>query len=494
MKKVFLLYILFSSAFLCAQNWMPFNSSDQRIHFLMEDTLYIQNGFSSFFSPIQSVVLKNQFIHTSGKSLTFKKGFNIQTDFNSQNQLIKGQMLGDSAVIMADTTKFYSRDSLGFELIFPHSYHVNTSFIIGKNPNRRINSYVDSIRIEQVNGQMDSVVFITQKVFNSNNQRDTVHPLDNTLLKISKNYGIIACMNYSNLSNSRYYSRYFTNDTISEAENNRLNIGDEVHWVLDSVIGFPYKYRNCISRVDSISWNGSLKKVFFSNYRQNPITSMFYYLHNKTYDIIDTSKVYQILESNIIEDSCLNSNLCTPNNRRSFSISKNQLNSLQSLDFRQFTTPNSSNLFDSLYGPRSSLAGNYWNRVIGIWDEDYAWGFNGVGANHIKRNIVYYRVGNQTWGYPFNFITNIKNLEPNINQIELWPNPAQEELMVQLTNYSNGIQEIQVFDLLGKEQTILLERISSSQMRLNTRNLKRGVYLIKVKTNKTWIIKKLVKN
>lgn len=90
-------------------------------------------------------------------------------------------------------------------------------------------------------------------------------------------------------------------------------------------------------------------------------------------------------------------------------------------------------------------------------------------------------------------VTGIRDKELGVQNLKLWPNPVQEELMVQLASYSNGIQEIQVLDLLGKEQVVSWEN-NANQAHVNTSSLANGVYLIRIRTNQGVITQKVVKN
>jgi len=72
--------------------------------------------------------------------------------------------------------------------------------------------------------------------------------------------------------------------------------------------------------------------------------------------------------------------------------------------------------------------------------------------------------------------------------IKMYPNPVQNSLTIKTTSNA-PISSIEVFDVLGKR--ILLEK--SNRNRLNVSHLNKGIYFIKITTEKGTLTKKLVK-
>jgi hypothetical protein len=83
---------------------------------------------------------------------------------------------------------------------------------------------------------------------------------------------------------------------------------------------------------------------------------------------------------------------------------------------------------------------------------------------------------------------NLQNEEFSANLFAIYPNPVNDLLFIE-NNNSNPIQKIIVYDLIGK--TILVQNGNSKQ--LNFSNFPRGLYLIKITTDKETIVKKIVK-
>ena len=76
------------------------------------------------------------------------------------------------------------------------------------------------------------------------------------------------------------------------------------------------------------------------------------------------------------------------------------------------------------------------------------------------------------------------------NNISIFPNPANEQLFIELTDYKNTIAEI--FNIQGQ----LLQSIplKSDKTTIQINELISGLYLVKVKSSEGMIVKKLVKN
>ena len=85
-------------------------------------------------------------------------------------------------------------------------------------------------------------------------------------------------------------------------------------------------------------------------------------------------------------------------------------------------------------------------------------------------------------------------IEKFINEsINIFPNPTLNNLNVQINNFSR-IQDIQVFNLLGKEHKISWTEDNKTKATINTVAWPKGVYLIQVKTNEGIVSKKIVKS
>jgi len=82
--------------------------------------------------------------------------------------------------------------------------------------------------------------------------------------------------------------------------------------------------------------------------------------------------------------------------------------------------------------------------------------------------------------------------EVNSINFSLYPNPTKTYIMV--TNPDNvQIQNIQVFDLSGKQVKTLSVNSFNSEIRIETSNLAKGMYLLKINSSTGQVVKTLLK-
>ncbi len=84
----------------------------------------------------------------------------------------------------------------------------------------------------------------------------------------------------------------------------------------------------------------------------------------------------------------------------------------------------------------------------------------------------------------------IEELRVDGGEIEIYPNPATNELILTTTNQS--LKTIRIYNILG-EEVLKLERIANSQKAIDISTWNAGVYFVEVETEKGVIRKKLVK-
>jgi len=76
--------------------------------------------------------------------------------------------------------------------------------------------------------------------------------------------------------------------------------------------------------------------------------------------------------------------------------------------------------------------------------------------------------------------------DTNLQRISIYPNPVNDKLFIQCLS---EVSEVSIYDVLGK---LVLSKTNTSE--IDVTNLKKGIYLIKIKDQQKEIIKKLVKN
>jgi hypothetical protein len=84
-----------------------------------------------------------------------------------------------------------------------------------------------------------------------------------------------------------------------------------------------------------------------------------------------------------------------------------------------------------------------------------------------------------------------ENLDSKLLQI--YPNPNNGEFTVQINSLNNGLYELSVVDLVGKE--LYKEEINcnagSNIQKLNLQQLEKGIYLVHIRKGEGTITKKL---
>jgi hypothetical protein len=68
-----------------------------------------------------------------------------------------------------------------------------------------------------------------------------------------------------------------------------------------------------------------------------------------------------------------------------------------------------------------------------------------------------------------------------ITDVNIYPNPATDNITIQLINPKQSIKSISIFDIRGKE--VINKQLNSNQLQLDVSSLSSGVYLIKGQTN-----------
>ncbi|MBD99426.1 MAG: hypothetical protein CMO34_06250 [Verrucomicrobia bacterium] len=109
MKALAYIFLSISCFNLVGQDWAPFKRSDTLLNYVSIDSIttnynYVDTvGHLRYFHPIQSIYVDSVLLDTSNyKSIVFKKGVSVNdflNDYYPRPQLLKGQILGDSAII-----------------------------------------------------------------------------------------------------------------------------------------------------------------------------------------------------------------------------------------------------------------------------------------------------------------------------------------------------------------------------------------------------------
>jgi hypothetical protein len=68
--------------------------------------------------------------------------------------------------------------------------------------------------------------------------------------------------------------------------------------------------------------------------------------------------------------------------------------------------------------------------------------------------------------------------------IHLFPNPASNHLNIRILNSNSNVKEIQIYDLLGKAQTVKVQEANDNEIKLDISTLPSGTYFLQLTTSK----------
>jgi len=88
-------------------------------------------------------------------------------------------------------------------------------------------------------------------------------------------------------------------------------------------------------------------------------------------------------------------------------------------------------------------------------------------------------------------VLNVESLEPEINEILLYPNPAENELYFKISSKINKV-EVQIVNLLG--QIVLKETVNKDKLIMDVSFLDKGLYMVQLKYNDKVETIKILKN
>ena len=90
----------------------------------------------------------------------------------------------------------------------------------------------------------------------------------------------------------------------------------------------------------------------------------------------------------------------------------------------------------------------------------------------------------------FQDVTAIKNESAQNNTVNLFPNPAKDKVEISTNNTVGKIENISIYDVLGT-QVYFNDKITNAKTTIDTKDFAAGIYLLKIKTEKEIVVKKL---
>lgn len=112
---------------------------------------------------------------------------------------------------------------------------------------------------------------------------------------------------------------------------------------------------------------------------------------------------------------------------------------------------------------------------------------NRFKVNPIMSSITIFACTDSGVYFCNNYLTSIQNNDFTVNKVSIYPNPATENIFIELSQYA----DIEIVNIHG--QIIESLKTVSSKTRLDISDLSKGLYYIKVKTGKEITVKKFMK-
>ncbi len=356
-------------------------------------------------------------------------------------------------------------------------------------------------------GLNDSVKTISFQAYDKNMTAIDI-PLNNMHLQISKNYGFIRILNF-------YSFPYLIINNSNDLENGSVlvglsnpnvgvhnltwadvydfQVGDELHILTDALCvdanmnsGIMSTEREIIKYIerkdfsDSIVYKYSrLKGVSNSVITHGTTTGAYNYFNDTLSLIITTNSDFDKLPGEVI-------------------INSENHDEFYSYYFTTETLLSNSHLCkikpdwgDWYFKGKDTC----WGRVIAdgcIANQKYYKGLGGpyhhcnewpcMGWN--KRELVYYKKGDITYGTKLDVVTNVDTKE--IENIKIFPNPAYDKINISNPNFSFNNYDVTIYDVLGN--VVKQSKIQGTDSSIDIEDIGSGIYML-ILSNSHGVIK-----
>jgi len=485
-----------------AQDWAPFKRTDTLVNYVSIDSIttnynYVDTvGHLRYFHPIQSISVDSVLLDSSNyKSIVFKKGVSandLLNDYYPRPQLLKGQILGDSAIIKKDYSHFSSIDSLGFNIRFEHRIKQGINWQLGNSVDYILKANCDTLYWGSIDSLLsDSLALISIQVEDTNANILNNHILNNSKIILSKKNGLIRTVSFTNIDTIRYYTLYRGLDKpIMLTDHLDFKKGDEVH-IIEGVkqtvapggwVDSTNRYIVTIKDDSSSSTHQCLKTDHGRWFLDQPGSIK---ISNSDWWCVDKLKVLALNESMLYQNGNIPFTYYSTNCLGvSYSSGFNNLVIYPSVWVNQYDTSGKpTNLISEL---------GYYNRrlnqyLVGAGIEFYElFGFTG-GYNEKAHKVQYVKKGNKSWGIPHLTTYIADNETTAFEELIIAPNPTEGRLHIKLPR-SEDILKISLFSIKGTQIEV---HCSGNEIDLSA--LPKGMYILNIQTKQNSWVKKVLK-
>ena len=492
MKKILLLTLsLLLIGQLNAQNWRPFNPSDTVRHYLAEDS----TDRHITFYPIISTVIDTAYLQNNQTLCVFSKGFSYlkahrdytYSSYANKAQMVKGKILGDTAVFYLDSTVIKSIDSIGFTLNFPTTYNLGDSWEIARSDSQNLRATVDSIYFDSIpNFSNDSMISIQLSATDLNGNPLPHSPFNKSIV-LSKSHGLIKTIDFTDLDSAFVYELYAwqTQDKkyIKQGEVYQLNPGDFYFSQAITSWGIPHGYKYTVVS-DSFA-NGRR----FINYQIDSLGLSLNSLYNQLYYSTRGTKTETLVveqDSNLYlkHSGVFHDSLSAVSSNNPYAIYPQfglhaKLGAKWPVKLEDYNLQNKT-LWALIFGI-DFIEIDIFERdilrypLLGVGPEKYVRTGGSPGIFYDSENIFFVSKGGQTWGIqPIPFVVSLNEVEKE-NQFSIFPNPTTETLFI---SDAKKITQIRIFDQSGRQ----VKQWDNPRNKLNIGELPNGLYFISLQT------------
>ncbi len=344
-------------------------------------------------------------------------------------------------------------------------------------------------------GVEDSVKTISLQAFDIN--MDAIeHSINDTHLRLSKNYGLLSVLNFYLFPETDYqYSLeflpgfYLTTIGMTNPDLGFQNLtmyrvfdfqpGDELHILeyKEENQGKLFERKTILHYLERTDFNDSIiYKVDRLSYYQDFQSDSAHYTRDTIFNTIKPDDNFDRLPGEIVMNDFYSEFWSIKNNDM---IRKENCCDNFSINYMSIECWEFSHIDCGYYNGYylEGLGGKYFYQETG----------NMVFSNIHSKSLVYHKKGEETWGVPLT-ISSIVN-EPVSNKFTVYPNPAKNHVNIHAETSQTLMVEI--FELTGK--LVMTGKIRTDED-FNIGSLSKGIYLIKITDKKrNSFINKIVK-
>lgn len=502
MRTFSLISILFLSNFCFGQNWELFKANEtynfnfDQIHGVRVDSVSVNGNETLFhFNRILNDTVPSSF----GQLL------------HPTQDITQPNIFGKHAVERNDSLIFTNQ--FGNLLYIKPLASLNDSWNFLQLSSARIEATVDSVYSDSINQVLDSVKRISFQYFDSLNNPIN-HSINTKKLLLSKANGVVSTLNLYedvigqsiNYNYKKQYNQIFRSTVFTNREVFDLNIGDEYHFQIQyspiSSGPAPTDIRNHIVTGKTLSANGDTIKLNMLEYRKyesgtvdwsvNPPTVTYTTSYtNRTFEklIVNPSDTFietlgmEVIISNTIFSSTLSAHVSSysntlPYNNGNFgqriTISPKSQFFLYDSTLSSWTAP----IFG--IGPYSD------HFLTGVFDFQNFDSNSGGSQSSYYHRMIYFKKGNETWGTP-QLVTGIRDKEMPEQIVKLYPNPAKNNLTIQV-DQNESFDTYEILDVKGR-----FVQNGNFKAQLVIEELDNGIYFLKLSGNENMEVLKFIK-